>query len=41
VSQIVERLEDKVGVPFKLLIQRGKVGSVTLYVTTEEASPQL
>ncbi|CAM6122297.1 unnamed protein product [Calypogeia fissa] len=39
--QIVEVLEDKVGYPFKLLIKRGKVGSVAISVISEEASPNL
>lgn len=40
-SQIVDRLGDKVGVPFKVLVKRAQNQPITLVVTTEEARANL
>ncbi|KAL7235210.1 hypothetical protein ACSBR1_018657 [Camellia fascicularis] len=41
ISEIVELMEDRIGVPFKVVVKRAKDTLVTLTVIPEEVNPQL
>ena len=40
-EQIVELMDDKVGIPLKVVVKREKGTSVTLTVIPEEVNPEL